>query len=96
MKLLIQILLMSSALLAAPASMAGHVIQTAANNCKAEAQQRFSLEGEPTRVKFKTAMGSRRAPRILLQVFPQAGDPFKAVCATAKGSVEVVSLSRLN
>lgn len=96
MKLLIQILLMSSALLAAPASLASNVIQTAAANCKTEAQQRFSLDGQVNRVKFKTAMGSRRAPRILLQVFPEAGEPFKAICATAKGSAEVVSLSRLD
>ena len=60
MKLLIQILLMSSAFLAAPASVAGNMIQTAAHNWKQEAQQRFSLEGQSTRVKFKTAMGSRR------------------------------------
>lgn len=96
MKLLIQILLMSSAFLAAPSSMAANTIQTATTNCKAEAEQRYSQQGAISRVKFKTAMGSRRAPRILLQVFPEVGEPFKAICATAKGSAEVVSLSRLN
>lgn len=78
----------------APSAHASRAANEMANICKAEAADQFSAVENPVRVKFKGLYGPRNATRVLLQVLPDEGDSFKAVCKMDSRTGEILSLGK--
>ncbi len=78
----------------APASHAGRSTSDLAGICKAEAAGHYGADGQSVRVKFKGISGPRQSKLVRLQVFPDGGDSFLAICELDAGSGEVISIER--
>ena len=83
----------TTALLLSSPSFAGTSVNDMASICKAGALDQFN-NAEPARVKFKGVSGPRSAKTVRLQVFPQNGESFNAVCELNSKTGEILSLSR--
>lgn len=84
---------MTTALVLSANTHAGTGVGDMASICKQGALDKFSNE-QPSRVKFKGVSGPRSAKQVRLQVFPQDGAAFDAMCELNTKTGEIISLSR--
>ncbi len=84
---------LSTVLLLSSPTSAGTSVNDMASICKAGALDQLN-KSEPARVKFKGVSGPRSAKTVRLQVFPEGGDSFNAICELNTKTGEILSLSR--